>query len=53
MSETKKLTRSRDRMLGGVCGGIANYTGTDVNIIRILTVVIADVGSVERNLLSF
>lgn len=33
----KKLTRSRDeKWLGGVCGGIASYTGIDVNLIRLL-----------------
>lgn len=36
----KKLTRSRnDKWLGGVCGGIAEYTGIDTNIIRLLVVV--------------
>ncbi|MEJ7634216.1 PspC domain-containing protein [Aeromicrobium sp.] len=33
----KKLTRSRDeKWLGGVCGGIATYTGLDANLIRLL-----------------
>lgn len=44
MSEPKKLTRSRNKMLGGVCAGIADYTGTDVNIIRLITVILAVVG---------
>ncbi len=36
----KKLTRSRDeKWIGGVCGGIAEYSGVDVNIIRIMVVV--------------
>lgn len=36
----KKLTRSRnDKWLGGVCGGIAEYTGVDTNVIRLLVVV--------------
>ena len=34
----KKLYRSRDdRVLAGVCGGIAKYLGVDSTIIRILT----------------
>lgn len=42
---TKKLTRSTtDRWLGGVCGGIAEYTGWDVTLIRVLTLVLAIVG---------
>lgn len=33
------LVRSRsDRMLSGVCGGFADYTGFDANVIRILLV---------------
>lgn len=33
----KKLTKSRnDRMLTGVCGGIAEYFGIDATIIRVI-----------------
>ncbi|MFS0864025.1 PspC domain-containing protein [Fredinandcohnia sp. 179-A 10B2 NHS] len=36
----KKLYRStRNRMLGGVLGGLADYTGIDASLLRILTVV--------------
>ena len=32
----RRLTRSRtDRMIAGVCGGLAVYAGTDVNLIRL------------------
>ena len=35
----KRLTRSRtERMLTGVCGGLAEYTGWDVTLIRLLMV---------------
>lgn len=35
----KKLYRSQnDRMLAGVCGGIAEYFGIDSAIVRIITV---------------
>ena len=38
-TETKRLYRSRhDRMIGGVCGGIASYFNTDQTIIRLLLV---------------
>lgn len=34
----KKLYRSRsDRMIAGVCGGIAKYFGIDSTIVRIIT----------------
>ena len=44
MSEnvTRKLYRSRvDRMIGGVCGGIAEYFSIDVTVVRILWVLAA------------
>jgi phage shock protein C len=37
---TKRLTRSRDdRWLGGVCGGVAAYTGIDATLVRLVVVV--------------
>ena len=36
----KRLYRSRrERMLGGVCGGLAEYFATDPTLIRLLAVV--------------
>ena len=36
----KKLTRNPDdKWLGGVCGGLADYTGIDANLIRVVAVV--------------
>lgn len=32
-----RLTKSRDRLLAGVCGGVAEYFGIDPSIVRILT----------------
>jgi phage shock protein C len=41
----KRLTRSReDRWLGGVCGGIASYTGVDATLVRLLVAVGAILG---------
>ncbi|HOL52605.1 MAG TPA: PspC domain-containing protein, partial [Bacillota bacterium] len=35
----RRLYRSvRDRMLGGVCGGLANYLNVDPTLIRLLWV---------------
>jgi phage shock protein PspC (stress-responsive transcriptional regulator) len=41
----KKIKKSRnDKMLAGVCGGLADYLGWDSTIIRILFVVCALIG---------
>lgn len=36
-----RLVRSRDRILGGVCGGLANWLGWDTTIVRIAYVLIS------------
>ena len=42
---TRRLTRSRsDRMIAGVCGGFAVYSGIDVNIVRLVMVLLALLG---------
>lgn len=42
----KKLTRSRsDRMISGVCGGLASYLNMDASLVRVLAVVLAFVTS--------
>ncbi len=39
MAKTKKLYRSKNnRVIGGVCGGIAEYVNTDPTLIRLLWV---------------
>jgi phage shock protein C len=39
MSEEKRLYRSRsDRMIGGVCSGIAKYFNVDPTLVRLLFV---------------
>jgi phage shock protein C len=39
---SKRLTRrSNDRMIAGVCSGVADYLGVDVTLVRLLTVVAA------------
>lgn len=38
----RKLERSRsNRVFGGVCAGVANYLNMDVNLVRVLTVVVS------------
>ena len=38
--ENKKLTRSNNRMLAGVCAGLADYFGWDVTIVRIVYIIL-------------
>jgi phage shock protein PspC (stress-responsive transcriptional regulator) len=41
----KRLTRSRDdRMISGVCGGLARYLNIDATLIRVLMVVALLIG---------
>ena len=41
----RRLTRSStDRMIAGVCGGFAAYSGIDANIVRLLMVLLAVLG---------
>lgn len=40
MAEAKRLYRSRtDRMIAGVCGGLADYFGIDLVLVRVVSVV--------------
>ena len=39
--EPKKLTKGRNRMICGVCSGLAEYLGVDVTVVRLATVVIS------------
>ena len=38
MSDQPRLTRSKDRMLAGVCGGLAEFLGWSPNAVRALYV---------------
>jgi phage shock protein PspC (stress-responsive transcriptional regulator) len=40
----KKLARSQDKIIGGVCGGVAEYFGMDVFLVRLLWVLLACFG---------
>ena len=45
MDEPRKLYRSRNqRMLAGVCGGLADYFNVDATLIRVLFLVLAVFG---------
>jgi len=48
MTKTKRLYRSEeDRILGGVCGGIAEVYNLDPTLVRLITVVFALTGAAE------
>lgn len=38
---TQRLYRSTDRIIGGVCGGIADYFNLDVSLVRIAYVLLS------------
>ena len=40
----KRLTKSNDKKIAGVCGGIAKFFGVDPTIIRLLAVVLVFCG---------
>jgi len=44
MTSPKRLYRSKEKMVAGVCSGLADYLNIDPTIIRILFVVIAFAG---------
>jgi len=37
----KKLTRSSNQMIAGVCAGIAEYFGWDVTLVRVIYVLLS------------
>lgn len=43
-SSPRRLIRSDDRWIGGVCGGIADYLNVDANLVRLVTVIAAVFG---------
>lgn len=53
MRTKKKLTRSDDRMIAGVCGGIAEYFEFDATLVRIAYVLISMVSAAFPGLLAY
>lgn len=50
---TNRLFRSNDRMLGGVCAGIAEYLGWDPTLVRIAYILISVVSAAFPGLLVY
>ncbi len=42
--EAKRLYKSHNRMIAGVCGGIAEYFGVDPTLVRLAAVLLACFG---------
>ncbi len=49
----KKLTRSHDQVVGGVCAGFAEYFGWDIALVRILYLVISIVSAAFPGILVY
>ena len=41
MSAGRRLTRSRNQMIAGVCAGIAEYFGWEVTLFRVVFVIVS------------
>jgi len=53
-TEIKRIYRSKkDRMVGGVCGGMAEYFNTDPVLIRILWVIFSLITAVLTGILAY
>ncbi len=53
METKKKLTRSKNRMIAGVCGGLAEYFGIDATLTRIAYVLISILSAAFPGLLAY
>ena len=41
MTDGRRLTRSRNKMIAGVCAGIAEYFGWEVTLFRVVYVIVS------------
>jgi phage shock protein C len=52
--EVKRLFRSReDRMVAGVCGGLAEYVNLDPTVVRLLFVAVSILGAAPAMVLAY
>ena len=49
----RKLTRSRDKMIAGVCGGIAEYFQLDPTLVRVGYVLVSIISAAFPGLLAY
>jgi len=50
---TARLTRTRDRMIGGVCGGLAKWLGWDPTIVRVGYVLVSIISAAFPGILTY
>ena len=53
MSDGRRLTRSRDKMIAGVCAGIAEYFGWDVTLFRVVYVIVSIISAAFPGILVY
>lgn len=46
-NDKKRLYRTRDGIIAGVCGGLADFFGLDVSLIRIATLILIIFGGLS------
>ena len=49
----KKLTRSNNRVIAGVCGGIADFLGWDPGLVRVLYVAVSLLSAAFPGLIAY
>lgn len=53
VDQPRRLRRSNNRMLAGVCGGLAEYTGIDPSLLRLLVAIVVLVSGIITGLLVY
>ena len=53
MEEKKRLTRSNNKMIGGVCAGLAEYLDLDPTIVRIVWVLMVFFAGFGRTVIRY
>ncbi len=49
----RRLVRSRDKMIAGVCGGLAEYFGLDPTVVRVAYVLVSIISAAFPGLLAY
>ena len=53
MSNGRRLTRSRNKMIAGVCAGIAEHFGWDVTLFRVVYVIVSVISAAFPGMLVY
>jgi phage shock protein C len=49
----RRLTRSTNKMIAGVCGGLAEYFGLDVTVVRVAYVLVSILSAAFPGILAY